>query len=160
LAAILFADLLAEQKDVLDAAVKEKNFERAIGLYRKATEVLDEIKPRDDRRVFDAHIKIGGILNVQGDQKAALKEYKLANGIALQIAASNPESVIWQRNLANSYDKLGDVLANLQATGEATALYEKAVKVVQDLATKYPKASEWRAFAESLNTKIAKVASR
>jgi tetratricopeptide (TPR) repeat protein len=156
--AISVADLLTKQKDV-DEAVKRKNYDEAIKLYLDAIEILDDATPRDDGNVFESYIKIGDILDSRADRDGALKEYKLASGIALSAATSNPDSVKWQRNLAKSYDKIGDVFAGLKNAREAITQYQKALEIVKALATKYPQAAEWQTFAESLNAKIGKLAS-
>ena len=157
-AAISVADLLTKQKDI-DEAVKRKNYDEAIKLYREAIEILDDATPRDDGNVFESYIKIGDILDSRADRDGALKEYKLASGIALSAATSSPDSVKWQRNLAKSYDKIGDVFAGLENPREAITQYQHALEILKALAAKYPQASEWRAFAESLNAKIGKFAS-
>jgi tetratricopeptide (TPR) repeat protein len=159
MAAISVADLLTQQKENLDEAVKQKNLDEAMKLYRDAIEILDEAKPRDDSNVFESYIKIGNILDSRADWDGALKEYKLASGIALDAAGSKPDSVKWQRNLAKSYDKIGDVLAGLKNAREAITQYQKALEIVKALAAKYPQAAEWGTFAESLNAKIGKFAS-
>jgi hypothetical protein len=143
----------------VDEAVKRKNYDEAIKLYREAIEILDDATPRDDGNVFESYIKIGDILDSRADRDGALKEYKLASGIALSAATSSPDSVKWQRNLAKSYDKIGDVFAGLENPREAITQYQHALEILKALAAKYPQASEWRAFAESLNAKIGKFAS-
>jgi tetratricopeptide (TPR) repeat protein len=158
-AAMLYADLLAEQKENLDEAGKEKNRDEAIKLYRSAIAYLDDIKPRDDRRVFESYIRIGDILALRPDGIGELNEYKVANGIALGIAPGKPDSVIWQKNLANSYSKMGDALSGLQNPREAIEQYQKALEIATGLATKFPRNTEWKTLTETLNSKIAKLTS-
>jgi tetratricopeptide (TPR) repeat protein len=137
MAGIAVADLLTEQKENLaDPAKQKQNLDEAVRLYREAIEILDEVRPRYDRNVFDSYIRIGDIFNSRVDQDGALKEYKIASGIALSLAAQNPDSVIWQRNLATSYIKLGDVLTAQQDSRGALEHYEKALEIVTALAEK------------------------
>jgi tetratricopeptide (TPR) repeat protein len=159
MAAISVADLLTKQKENVDEAAKRSNLDEAIKRYRDAIEILDEAKPRDDGNVFQSYIKIADILDSRGDRDGALKEYKVASGIALGAAASNPDSVKWQRNLANSYSKVGDVLVRLENPREAITQYQHALEIVKALAAKYLQDDEWRALVESLNAKIGRLAS-
>jgi len=149
MAAISVADVLHAQKQNLDEAVK---------LYRTAIDILDEAKPRQDRNVFDCYIKIGDILILQDDREGALKEYKVAWAIARDIAADNPNSVIWQRNLTTSYIKLGDLLTAQERSREALEQYQKALEIVTALAAKYPNSTEWPPLVESLKAKIQSLA--
>jgi tetratricopeptide (TPR) repeat protein len=162
LAAISVADLLSDPKqDVNDAVKQKQNLDDAMKLYRDAIEALDETKQqRYDSNVFDSYIKIGDILNSRADRDDALKEYKVASGIALGRAAGNPDSVTWQRNLAISYIKIGDVLAVQERSREAIEHYQKALDIVTALAAKYPQVAEWRTRTELLNEKIAKLTAR
>src|SRR5262249_41993827 len=110
LAATAISDLLTLQKpDPDDPAKQNQNFDEAIQQCREAITVLDEFRPRYDRYVFDCYIRIGDVLKSRDDQDGALKEYKAASGIALGFATSNPTSVIWQRNLATSYRRVGEI---------------------------------------------------
>jgi tetratricopeptide (TPR) repeat protein len=139
-AAISVADLLKAQKQNLDESEK---------LYREAIEILDELRPRYDRDVFDCYIKIGDILMLQNDWEGALKEYKLAWAIARDAAAKDPSAVGWQQNLVTSYDKIGDLLAAQGRSAEAVEQYQQALDIVTAPAASYPKSD-----AESLKTKI------
>jgi tetratricopeptide (TPR) repeat protein len=147
-AAISVADLLESQKQSLEEAVK---------LYRDAIDILDEARPRYDRNVFHCYLKIGDILNLQGDREGSFKEYKIAWAIARDSAAADPSSVIWQRNLATSYIKLGDVLTAQERAQDALENYQKALEIVMALAQQYPNSAEWPALAESLKTKTQKL---
>jgi tetratricopeptide (TPR) repeat protein len=149
MAGISIADLLRAQKQNLDEAMK---------LYRAAIEILDEVRPRYDRNVFDCYIKIGDILILQSDREGALKEYKVAWAIARDSAARNSSSVIWQRSLATSYIKIGDVLTAQERAREALEQYQKALEIVMELMAKYPKSAEWPALVESLKAKIESLA--
>jgi tetratricopeptide (TPR) repeat protein len=151
-AAIALADVLAEQKEDLSEHAS------AVEFYREAIEILDEGRPRNDRSIFDTYIKIGDIFNSRADHMQALKEFKTAWGIALALAAQNPDSVTWQRNLATSYIKIGDVLAMQQNALEAAKHYEKALEIVTALAEKDATSPEWQALIESLNAKIRDLA--
>jgi tetratricopeptide (TPR) repeat protein len=151
MAGISIADLLRAQKQNLDEAMK---------LYRTAIEILDEVRPRYDRNVFDCYIKIGDILILQDEREGALKEYKVAWAIARDSAARNPSSVIWQRSLATSYIRIGDVLTAQERAREALEQYQKALEIVTELTTKYPKSTEWPALVESLKAKIQSLAAK
>jgi tetratricopeptide (TPR) repeat protein len=142
MAAIALGDLLTRQKENLDEAARRENVVEAMKLYRDAIDILDELTPRDDSNVFESYIKIGDILSSRADWDGALKEYKLASGIALSAATSSPDSVKWQRNLAKSYDKIGDVFAGLKNAREAITQYQHALEIVKALAAMYPQASE------------------
>jgi tetratricopeptide (TPR) repeat protein len=154
---ISVADLLGAQKPNVDEALK---------LYRDAIAILDEVRPRYDNNVFDCYIKIGDILMSQNDWEGALKDYKVASAIARDAAAKNAGSVPWQRNMATSYTKIGDLLAAQIASSQAYNLaaqapssvahdqYRQALDIANALAEKYPESHEWPALAESLKTKI------
>ncbi len=150
-AAISIADLLGEQKQNLNEAVK---------LYRDAIVILDELRPRYDRNVFDCYIKIGNILILQDNREGALTEYKRANAIARDSAASNASSVIWQRNLTTSHIKIGDLLAAQERTREALEHYQQALEIVTALAAKDAKSVEWPPLIEELKAKIRTLQSK
>jgi tetratricopeptide (TPR) repeat protein len=162
-AGISVADLLTEQTSE-DPTKQTQNLDAAMKLYRSAIETLDESRPLYDRNVFDCYIKIGDIFNLWADWDGALKEYRTALGIALGTVVKNPDSVIWQRNLATSYVKVGDTLtsepASQESSREATVLYQKALSIVTALVEKFPNAPEFRSLAEFLNAKIRNLGSR
>jgi tetratricopeptide (TPR) repeat protein len=144
LAAISVADVLQEQKQHLDEVMQ---------LCRSAIEILDEARPRYDRNVFDCYIKIGDVLTSRADRDEALKQYKVAAAIARERLGENSTSVVWQRSVAISYERIGDVLA-AQSPAEAIEQYQKALEIIVALIAKYPRSPEWPPFAERLKAKI------
>jgi len=144
-ATIRVADLLAAQEQNLDEAVK---------LYRSAIAILDEARPIYDREVFNCYIKIGDVLKLQHDGEGALKEYGRASRIARDSTAGDATSVQWQKNLAQSYDKIGEFLAAQERADEALEHYQTAITFVENLVAKYPQIAALPALAERLKEKI------
>jgi tetratricopeptide (TPR) repeat protein len=148
ISAISVAEVLQDQNKSLDEAVN---------LYRQAIEILDEARPRYDSRVFNSYTAIGNILMLRDDRESALKEYKLALGVAQRQVSGDQTSLVWQRNLVSSYVKIGDLLAAQLDKTEALVHYRKALEIATALAAKYP-AGEWSTLAESLKAKIQNLA--
>ncbi len=144
-AAISVADLLKAQNYDLDNAVH---------LYREAIGILDEARPLYDPDVFKSYIKIGDLLISEDDRIGALTEYKRAQAIARDKAASNTSGSIWQKNLTISQIKIGDLLTSQESSREALESYQQALKIITALAEREPKNPEWSAFVEELRTKI------
>jgi tetratricopeptide (TPR) repeat protein len=145
IATLSVVELLESQRQDLDEAVR---------LCRDTIGLLDRVRPRYDRNVFECHMKIGDIRMLQNQPEQALNEYKLAQTIARDNAAADANSLIWQRNLATSFIKIGDILAAQKRSIEALESYQRAVDVVTALAARYPQSAEWSALLESLRGKI------
>ena len=117
-------------------------------------EILDEARPRYDRNVFDCYIKIGDILILTSDRDGALKEYRVASAIARDLAASNTDSVIWQRNLATSYIKIGDILAAQERCARGDRALPEGPGNCDGARGEVSQSDEWPALAKSLKAKI------
>ena len=97
-----------------------------------------------DRTRAAAHSMLGDIyLNLDGRVRAARHEYELAHGMFKRLATAVPTDAQAQRDLAISFDRLGDVLRQQEEIGAALERYREGLRIRQRLATAAP--SEARA---------------
>jgi tetratricopeptide (TPR) repeat protein len=151
---IQYADVATEVAKTKHGAERDERLGAAVEAYQLAIDdVFDIESPRNNDGVFDSYTKIGDIRMQQGELGKAYEAYRGASAIAESIAEKD-ESAVWQGRLANSYDKIGDVLVAQNRAREATdQYYQKALRTLTTLATKSQN-TEWTSKAEQLNRKI------
>jgi tetratricopeptide (TPR) repeat protein len=70
---------------------------------------------------------------VQADLPAALTSYQASFAISERLAKSDPENVGWQRDLSESYNKVGDLFVKQGKIEEALKNYHAGLAVVERL---------------------------
>jgi tetratricopeptide (TPR) repeat protein len=135
---------------------QNQGLDEAVTLYRASIDTLDDLQPRYDQDVFRCYIKIGDILKSRDDPKGALTEYEVASGIARDSATKDANSAPWQKNLMESYAKIGEFLLAQGRTREAIDHYRKALEFVEARAAEHPDAG-WATHTQSLKAEIEKL---
>ncbi len=80
----------------------------------------------------------------QGKLPEALKSYRDSLAIRDRLAKADPGNAGWQRDLAVSYEKLGDVLAAQSRLPEALKSHRDSLAIRDRLATVDPGNAEWQ----------------
>jgi eukaryotic-like serine/threonine-protein kinase len=118
-------------------------------LQKSATErlksLVERASQRDeaDRTTMMAFMNLGEVYYLV-DLKPSLAraEYEKAHALATKLAEGSPENKKAQRDLAISYDGLGEITLMLGQAAEALALYRKGLAIRQDLAKADPADTE------------------
>jgi len=82
-----------------------------------------------------SHVKLGDVLEAQGDLGEMLGAYRAALAIRERLAATDPG---WQRDLAVSHERLGNVLEAQGDLGGALAAYRAALAIAEQQAAADP----------------------
>jgi tetratricopeptide (TPR) repeat protein len=102
-------------------------------------QVIAAAKPgNDDEALLGAQLGTGGIQDQRGSLAAALATYQSANKFADRLAGSDPGNVLWQRELALSYSKIGDVEVPQGQLRAALASYQSGFAIFDRLASSEP----------------------
>jgi tetratricopeptide (TPR) repeat protein len=91
------------------------------------------------------------------NQDLALSSYQIALAIRKQLAARDPANPQWQRDLAVSFDHIGDVRraqGNLSAT---LSSYQQSLQIAEKLAARDPANTQWQTDLVASLYKIATV---
>jgi serine/threonine protein kinase len=118
-------------------------------LVQTALEYLQKLSSQagDDpdllREIFAAYIRVGDVQGNPyganlGDNQGALASYRKALHIARQLANADPTSGRAQRDLAQSHQRIGDVLFAVKDTSAALESHREAMGIVQKLAGANP----------------------
>ena len=81
---------------------------------------------------------------IEGDRKGALAAYEKDLAIAEGIVAQDPGNARWQRDVAISYNNIGDVRWDEGDRKGALAVYEKALAIAERLAAQDPGNAGWQ----------------
>ena len=89
-------------------------------------------------------IKIGNILEKQGQINEALASYQQALAIRERLTQLDPANNNWRRDLSVSYTKIGNVQEELGQTNEALTSHQQALAINDGLAQLDPVNSQWQ----------------
>jgi serine/threonine protein kinase len=118
-------------------------------VVRRALEYLDSLAQEASsdlslqRELATAYERVGDIqgnpyLANLGETAGALESYRKALAIRQSLAATEPAKVEIKRELAGSYDRIGDMLQLTHHLAEALAHYRQALQLRQELALQQP----------------------
>lgn len=98
---------------------------------------IDWIRPEEVGRRAAAFTNLGDVLLEQGNLDAALERYRKSKAIRERLAQEDPGNAHWQRSLAESYGKVGNILFEkgdgegsdaLEAYQASQAIHERLVQ--------------------------------
>ena len=123
---------LGELKEALD------QYEQALSVSR----ILAEASPKNielQNEFGENHKRVGLSKLKLDDAEGALAHYESATEILQTLVDSDPKNATFKRNLAGTFDRLGDVLLHkMNDSKSAVNIYEKGLKIVQELAKADP----------------------
>ncbi|WP_374692181.1 SEC-C metal-binding domain-containing protein, partial [Accumulibacter sp.] len=105
-----------------------------------------------------SHIKIGDLLQAQGDLAGAGAAYRADLAIAERLAASDPGNAGWQRDLSVSHNKIGDLLRAQGDLAGAGAAYRASHAIRERLAASDPGHPGWQRDLMVSYAKLAQLA--
>lgn len=131
-----FNDLLSNRAGT--RALQKKLLKSATARWKSLIDRAD--RPDEvDRTIMVAHMELGDVyLRVDVDNHAAREQFEKGHALAKRMFDSNPERPQPRRDLAISYQKLGDVSYESAQTKRAADLYERAHRLLNALAMAYP----------------------
>jgi tetratricopeptide (TPR) repeat protein len=145
---ISYAELLVLQKHLVEG----------LQHYQKALEKFQELAQQHPGQyqfdIFGCYIGIGDIDDAQSDHRGALETYRLAFGIAQQLASNEGAELEWQRNLLSVYVKIGDQLVRLGDSSGAVEQYTAAVAIVEKILQSDQNSPYWKDQLQMLKNKI------
>ena len=80
----------------------------------------------------------------QNDLSGALKSFERGLTVVDRLAKSHPSNTSWQRDLAVSYNLVGNVLLTQHALPDALKSYRAALEIVQRLVVSEPNNRQWQ----------------
>jgi tetratricopeptide (TPR) repeat protein len=108
-------------------------------------QVIATAKPgADDQDLVWAKFGMGDIKQHRGDLGAALVIYREVESIAERLAKSDPGNPSWQRELAVSYGKVGEVLVAQGNLPEALASHQASLAIMDGLTKSDPGNPDWQ----------------
>ena len=93
----------------------------------------------------------------QGNLPAALSSYQAGLAIRERLAKSDPGNAGWQRDLAVSYDRVGDVQVAQGDLPAALGSYQASLAIIDRLAKSDPGNAGWQRDLSVLYAKLASV---
>jgi tetratricopeptide (TPR) repeat protein len=117
---------------------------------QSARKVLDRLTASDpgnagwQRDLSVSHIKIGDLLQAQGDWSGASQAIRASLAIRERLARTDPGNAGWQRDLAVSHERVGDLL---QAQGDlagASQAFRASLAIDERLARTDPGNAGWQ----------------
>jgi len=78
------------------------------------------------------------VLKAQGQFQDALNAFRAGLGIRERLAKTDPDNIGWQRDLAASYQRIGDTHERLAQIDAAKAAFERAHAIYAALLAKFP----------------------
>jgi tetratricopeptide (TPR) repeat protein len=107
--------------------------------------VIATAKPgSDDEALFWSQIGAGDIQAQRGNLAGALAAYQRAHLIAERMTKAEPGTALWERQLAVSYNKIGDALVDQNGLMEALEFYRSGNIILDRLATADPGNQAWQ----------------
>ncbi len=107
--------------------------------------VIATAKPgSDDEALFWSQIGAGDIQAQRGNLAGALAAYQRAHLIAERMSKAEPGTALWERQLAVSYNKIGDALVDQNGLVEALEFYRSGNIILDRLATADPGNQAWQ----------------
>ena len=128
--------------------------DRTMGRARCQQEPEDS-EPRRD--VYVSLIRLGNVLQDQGDYAGALAAHREGLEIIRAIAAGEPDKVQWRREVSVSLERIGDVLQGQGEVADALAAYRESLTIIRALAAGDPLNSRWRHDVAVRSTKVGDV---
>lgn len=136
-------DIQSQLKNIPSAhPVRKRLLEKSMAGLKQVAASLQQ-RPRVDRNLYKAHLDLGDIFLEVGDESgiggtvAALDQFRLAFGIARQLADSSA-APDFQRDLAVAHRRMGTVCRELSTVAEARGHFEKAVLICLPLSEADP----------------------
>ncbi len=80
----------------------------------------------------------------EGQSAAALRAYQAAHDAANASLAVEPTNTQWQRDLAVSYDRIGDIQTRQGDSAAALKSYQASLTIAERLAASDPRNTEWQ----------------
>jgi tetratricopeptide (TPR) repeat protein len=118
--------------------------DRALERYRSCVEIAERLAAQEPERadylrdLSVSYIKMGDMLEAQGQGETARQFYHKALEIAERLVAQEPERADYLRDLSVSYNKMGDLLEALGQGEAARQFYQKALDIRERLAAQEP----------------------
>ena len=78
------------------------------------------------------------MLGAQGNLTQALKSFRDSLAIMERLAQADPNNAGWQRDLAISNERLGNIYIERKETDEAKAAFERALAIYNKLTVRFP----------------------
>src|SRR5262249_19173474 len=108
------------------------------GLQKLASEA-EKTQGAERTRVW-AHIALGDVyLEIDGNVSKARREYQLAFDLSKRLAEADPKDAQAQRDLALSFNRIGNVLLQQGEVQQALGQYREGHKIARRLAEADPK---------------------
>ena len=138
-----------------DMAAGQKSFEEAITILRN----LIAIQPHNSRLRFEVagcQNDLGDALNMRGSHAEALVAYGDALAVYERSAAeiARPDTSI-RAYLAYGHRQVATALSGLGRRGEAGGSFERALEILQELATEEPQNPTWRIERQDILLRLA-----
>lgn len=86
----------------------------------------------------------GDRLMAQGDLEAALRQYRAGMEVTTRLTSSQPDNVLWQRNLAVSHELIGRALEEQRELPEALRHYQAALAIARRVAATDPTDTDYQ----------------
>ena len=137
----IWSNLSVAYNRVGDVLKAQKKYDEAIARYQEGLAIRDRLAAKDRGNLpwqsFLAFefIYIGDVLFLKKDFLAAIDEYRQALPIRQKLvqglggSGSGPETLAWNKNLADTYFKLGEAMYELSRFDEALANVRDALAV-------------------------------
>ncbi len=119
-------------------------------LAKSAQQVLAQLTISDpdnagwQRDLSVSWLKIGDVLEAQGNLSEALKAYRDGNAIAERLTRSDPGHAGWQRDLSVSWIRIGDILVSQGNLSEAIKAFRDSHAILERLARSDPGNAGWQ----------------
>ena len=99
-------------------------------------------------------IERGDARMAQGDVSGALESYEAGLAIATRLAASDAGNAEWQRDLAISYERLGQVSAEDKNFVKARHYWQQEIEIAERLMAADPTNADWPRFVAVVRIKL------
>jgi tetratricopeptide (TPR) repeat protein len=161
-------DLSESYMKLGDAQLAVRQFDVARDNYTLAQRTIRfELKPHalwflvsQERHLRIIYNRMGDLEIAMGRLDAAGKEYGRGLDIAKRTAGRSPRDAIAQRDLSESYMKVGDVLVKQSQGAKALANFRIALAIRTSLADSDPTNALWKRGVSELQTLISEVEAR
>ena len=132
------ADLTQWWADTSDHA-KSRFGEAALASLAEEMNAELQHRPSDPRARAMGFTILGDVHEAMGDHERALRHQRQSLELRIALVATDPAHSTWQRDLWNSYVKIGDLLSSLGKHDNALKKYQRASAAIFDFITNdYP----------------------
>ena len=104
----------------------------------KAIDAARQAEVEDERCRGVAFSDRGDLCFSQGDLSAALTSYQASLAIRDRLAKADPGNAVWQRDVAVSNERIGDVQSKRGETAKAIAAFDRALNFYRELQRRNP----------------------